>query len=89
LFALSSGYGAEFIGSARPYGINVPKKIAARNFPLRQCGLSHVRDWFAAVTFTDADSKLQSAGNACSDVTKNFKVIRETFAVVVRSLALL
>jgi len=40
---------SKMVGSAHPYGINVPKKIAARNFPLRQFGPSHVRDWFMVV----------------------------------------
>jgi len=35
---------SKMVGSAHPYGINVPKKIAARNFPLRQFGPSHIHN---------------------------------------------
>jgi hypothetical protein len=49
------------VRSAHLYGINVPKKIAARNFPLRQFGPSHVRDWFMLVGARGAASPPSSA----------------------------
>lgn len=52
---------SKMVGSAHPYGINVPKKIAARNFPLRQFGPSHVRDWFMVVGARGAASPPSSA----------------------------